>query len=386
MSVNKEKNIAGKKRLIAVHLLNDNSGSPIVFRQSLESLKEDFDIHLFTSTPNGKGALSDLEGLTVHQISYHFVKNKWFRLFYFLWAQFRLFLTVFFFIKRTDHLYINTLLPFGAAIAGRWKGSKITYHVHEVTVNPVLLKNFLVNIAAYAANDFIYVSGYVRSAFNFRQPARVIYNSLPEQFINEALTIAQPRLDHPFTVLMLCSLKDFKGVNEFVDISRRIPRAKFTLVLNATEQEVQVFKKQQNPPGNCFIYPSTRDTLPFYKHANLVLNLSHPERWIETFGLTILEAMYCGIPVIVPEVGGPLELVSDGMEGYQISVHNVENIVSRINQLSGDLKLYMSLSANARRKAAFFSPEDFKDAIRSGFNYKISVQKMESAFHSLELK
>ena len=66
------------------------------------------------------------------------------------------------------------------------------------------------------------------------------------------------------------------------------------------------------------VYPRQADVAEFYNGASLVLNLSDKDRFIETFGLTALEAMSAGLPVIVPTVGGIAELVEDSVNGYKI--------------------------------------------------------------------
>lgn len=87
----------------------------------------------------------------------------------------------------------------------------------------------------------------------------------------------------------------------------------------------------------------------FYARASLVLNLTNPRLAIETFGLTPLEAMAAGLPVIVPPVGGIAELVQAGVNGYCIDVACVDAIASHINTVLGDAALYRRLSAAALR-------------------------------------
>jgi glycosyltransferase involved in cell wall biosynthesis len=101
--------------------------------------------------------------------------------------------------------------------------------------------------------------------------------------------------------------------------------------------------------------------VPFYLRAGVVLNLSHPELWVETFGLTLLEALSFGVPVIAPEVGGPTELVDDGENGYLISVHDVEKIAGKLLDLCENTALCERLSVAARKKAQLFSPQMFDD-------------------------
>ena len=128
------------KRIIAVHLLNDWSGSPLVFRQSLESLQAaGYAVTLFTATPSGAGFLSGIAGISTEALQYTWHPSKVVTLFNFLLAQLRLFVRLLFLLRSTDTVYINTLLPFGAALAGRLRGCRVVYHVHEVSIKPRLL-------------------------------------------------------------------------------------------------------------------------------------------------------------------------------------------------------------------------------------------------------
>nr|WP_241148523.1 glycosyltransferase [Bacteroides sp. An269] len=79
----------------------------------------------------------------------------------------------------------------------------------------------------------------------------------------------------------------------------------------------------------------------------MALNLTDPRKAIETFGLTALEAMSAGLPVIVPTVGGIAELVEDSVNGYKIDVRDLDVIADRINSMLGDKPSYLRLSASA---------------------------------------
>ena len=54
------------------------------------------------------------------------------------------------------------------------------------------------------------------------------------------------------------------------------------------------------------------DVAKFYNQATLVVNLSDKTQFIETFGMTALETMAAGLPVIVPTEGGIAEMLRDG--------------------------------------------------------------------------
>lgn len=83
-------------------------------------------------------------------------------------------------------------------------------------------------------------------------------------------------------------------------------------------------------PGNLHIYPTQKDIHQFLANADLIVNLSDPSGWIETFGMTILEAIAYQIPALVPNVGGPTELVENGVNGYCIDTTNVTEVCKYI--------------------------------------------------------
>lgn len=377
-----------KKRIIAVHMLNDFSGSPMVLRQALEVLKQNFDIHLYTATPSGKGILSNMEGITTHPIFYKWHRNKFITLAFYLWAQLILFSRLLLFLKREDTVYINTLLPFGAALAGICANSKVVYHVHEVSINPAAFKALLVKAAKICADELLFVSNYVKAQFDFaEEKTTVIYNALPDSFLESAALKTKERPDRTFTVLMLCSAKAYKGIHEFVEIAKKLYFLEFRLVLNASVAETNAFKQSTAVPSNCQIFPVQEDTSSFYLNADLIVNLSRPEQWVETFGMTILEGMVYGLPSIVPPIGGITEVVENEIEGLQIDVANIHEVVWAIVKLSSNKSYYDKLAEAARKKAEKFSQQAFGNQIRQCFYFVkktteitpdgILVQKME---------
>ena len=62
--------------------------------------------------------------------------------------------------------------------------------------------------------------------------------------------------------------------------------------------------------------------------------------------MTILEAMAYGIPAIVPNVGGPLELIENGYNGYCIDVTKIDAIKQAIT-LALDKDNYNRLAINS---------------------------------------
>ncbi|MFK7751061.1 MAG: glycosyltransferase family 4 protein [Sedimentitalea sp.] len=74
-----------------------------------------------------------------------------------------------------------------------------------------------------------------------------------------------------------------------------------------------------------------------------------PQRW-EGFGLTPLEAMSCGVPVVATRVGAFEDLVVPGDTGFLVSVEDVAQLVEATGKLMGDARLRQSMGDAARKK------------------------------------
>jgi L-malate glycosyltransferase len=215
------------------------------------------------------------------------------------------------------------------------------------------------------------VSQYLENTERLARPEGVvIYNSLSPAFAGRAERDRRLAAVKRHRVLMLCSLKAYKGVQEFLILARMLPAIAFELVLNADPEETKSWLAKQQVPENCSVYPTQTDTHLFYRRASIVINLSHPDKWVETFGMTVLEAMAYGLPVIVPPVGGVTELVTDGVNGFHRDYRDLAAIAEDIARLVRDEDLYRSCSEQALIKARCFLADVFEKSIRSIINHE----------------
>lgn len=81
----------------------------------------------------------------------------------------------------------------------------------------------------------------------------------------------------------------------------------------------------------------------------------HPARWPEPFGRTVVEAMECGVAVIVPAKGGTAWIVNDA--GMIFENSNLDSLYSSIEQLVLDPILRTSLGVAGTKRAKDFSKE-----------------------------
>ena len=354
------------KKIVCFHLFNDYSGSPQVLRTVIDGLLEKgYHIDLVTSRGGVLDELKGKENLQLIQYNYKFVRNAAIRALLYAWVQIKVFfIALSYLFKRGTVIYINTILPIGAAIGGFIAGKKIVYHYHENAKAKSTAYRILAKIMQLIASDIICVSMYQRSFLRRKKRVHIVPNALQKKFTQKL----HPDTNRAFEekrVLMLGSLKSYKGTEEFITIARRMNQYRFELVINDSQENIDKYLKTRAiiPTKNITIHPRQDDVTPFYNRASLVLNLTNKRFAIETFGLTALEAMAAGLPVIVPTVGGIAEMVEDGENGYKIDSTDCVEIERCIENILRNKDIFVNLSNNALEKSRMFYPELLIDNI-----------------------
>jgi len=351
------------KKIVFIHLYNDRSGSPKVLSQVINAVSNKKIPFEVLTSHHTDGFLSKYKKKTTN-IFYQRANNKMVTLFYYLISQFCLFFFCLKYWRKDIVFYINTLMPFGASLAGKLMGKTIYYHIHETSIRPIILKEFLKKVASITASKVVYVSDFLAEKEKINTTYRVIHNAVDSNFLSKAEAnryIKKSNTDD-FNVLMACSLKTYKGVLEFIQLATLLKTNSifsFTLVLNADQIEINNFFSSVKIPKNMEIYSRQTDLSKFYCNANCLLNLSRVDQWIETFGLTIIEGMSYGLPIICPPIGGPCEIVSDNIEGFLISSYDLSSIKSKLLLLSENTQLYLRMSNKSKIKSETFSIQEF---------------------------
>jgi glycosyltransferase involved in cell wall biosynthesis len=356
--------------IVFCHLLNDNSGSPVVLKATIESFTSNNKNILYIGS-QGRGLL-DKSNIQIRRYWYLRNQLRFITVFSYFFSQIFLFLAL---VKANDIpknaiVYVNTLLPFGAMIWGKLSARLVIVHIHETSVTPACLRWLLLNCARICASQLIYVSNYQLKQMPIKGvPYAILPNPVGLHILKKIKSYAHRRSGR-FNILMLCSLSANKGVPEFMNLANSLIFRKdidFTLVLNAELEDVNFFISKYPKAFNVKVQPRSNDPGIYYQNADLVLNLSRVDMSIESFGLTIVESMSYGIPVIVPPVGGPAAIITNSIEGFCIDSRNLNALIKAVLTLVDNPSLAMAMSEAALNCSKNFTFEIYAKKIREIF-------------------
>ena len=155
-------------------------------------------------------------------------------------------------------------------------------------------------------------------------------------------------------IILLCvgRLAPEKGFGYLAQVAQRLAQlgVSFRMVITggnrnpAVEEEVRGF------------FAPIRDRVVFtgflegaalarvYASADIFLHCSVTE----TFGLVVLEAMACGVPVVARDAGGPSEIVRDGKSGFLVQQDDLDAFVNQTLSLIQNHDLRSRMSSASR--------------------------------------
>lgn len=356
--------------LYYIHLFNDFSGSPRVLRDAIDSeVTDSNNTYVFTS--RHKGFLDNIKAQRVNCF-YARSNNRYMQLFYFLFSQATLFVQLIIYLMigfmrgRKSTVVINTMLPFGAGLASKLMKAKVIYYVHETYIKPELLKCFLRFFIEHCATRVIFVSKYLHSVESFSKPVQsIIYNGLRSDF--PVITEIDSNLKFSSKQLFFAgSLKLYKGIEQLIKLANLLPEFNIKAAMNCEVEELNKFINRRNIPKNIEFIARPANIQEYYERSFSVLNLSLPEECVETFGLSLIEGMAYGCPVVAPPVGGPVEFVNSE-NGILIDSRKTEEIAEFIRYLNSSIDIWSAMSQQAFITSKNFTSVEYKKTFKNYF-------------------
>jgi glycosyltransferase involved in cell wall biosynthesis len=190
-----------------------------------------------------------------------------------------------------------------------------------------------------------------RSSFLDCDKTSYIYNGIEDPVLLNNFEINKPRKPY---CLMLATYEPRKGhtylLKAFKDVVKNFDDVQLKIFGHGRAEKQQVFDEVSK--HNLMDRVILGDFEP--QKNQLIANASIlvvPSQAFESFGLTIIEAMAFGVPVVTTDVGGMPEVLGDSNAGYVCSKDNYKEFALAIETILDDSELASTLGKNGR--AAF---------------------------------
>ncbi len=171
-------------------------------------------------------------------------------------------------------------------------------------------------------------------------------------------------------ITLVGGLVDWKGQDVMLDaapiIFQKFPKAVIILVGGAYGKDnnfANMIAKRAATPAlqsRVRLLGARDDVADILACSDVVVHASTKP---EPFGRTFLEGMALGKAVIASNEGGPLDVISHGIDGLLIEPRNPWKLASAIDQLLSNPALLQTLGKNAAAKARVYSIENHASAV-----------------------
>ncbi|WP_349407551.1 N-acetyl-alpha-D-glucosaminyl L-malate synthase BshA [Pseudalkalibacillus sp. SCS-8] len=149
---------------------------------------------------------------------------------------------------------------------------------------------------------------------------------------------------------VIIHVSNFRGVKRVPDvvktfhtIRKELP-AKLLLIGDGPELTVACRLTRELGIEDDVLFLGKQDNIAeLFSISDLKLLLSEKE----SFGLVLLEAMACGVPVVGTNIGGIPEVIEDGVTGFICEVGDLEDISSKALDILKDERLHQTMSEHA---------------------------------------
>ncbi len=254
----------------------------------------------------------------------------------------------------------------------RWiKGSYVATGVLEILVR---IQRML-GLWTRGVTHMLTASQYMAQCYRDAYPRTHIEAlSLPSGVLIQAPELASSEPRHAPYVLFVGRFEKNKGSDLVADLACRMPHVRF-MAIGQRPGERGGFT---HPPKNLEILPvlPAKKVWGFMREASAVLV---PSRTAEPFGLTALEALSLGTPVITSGRGGLQEIVTPGV-GYVCSPHRPEIWEEAISSLlwtsEQDTQRLSRLRDACRKRARELGdPQYHADQLERIYNESVKSRK-----------
>jgi len=199
--------------------------------------------------------------------------------------------------------------------------------------------------------------------------------------VNLSVFYPMPDTIKTWDIAFMGRFERMKGVDLFpemlVRLKQQFPDLKFLMTGEGSLKESVLFECDRRGVADLVDYRGVVNVERVPELINQSSVFIYPSRE-EPFGLSILEAMACGVPVVTTSVYGPKEILTQNIDGLMIPPDDIDALVDGITFLLRDEELRLLMGHNARKTIeARFDIERHCDELIELYDKVVESKKSE---------
>jgi len=236
----------------------------------------------------------------------------------------------------------------------------------------------LVKYSLEMSDGITAVSNYLKNNtlqhFNINKDINVIYNFIDTEYYKRKENCRFKKSIAPNDEKILVHTSNFRGVKRVKDtililneVIKTVP-AKLVLIGDGPERsDAEKLTRELGLNEHVKFLGKQTVIVDLLSAADVFLLPSQSE----SFGLSALEAMSCGVPVVASNIGGIPEVVIHGESGYVAELGDITRMAKYVKELLTNEKKWNLFSKNSRNIA------------EEKFNYKKIIPQYEKMYEEL---
>jgi glycosyltransferase involved in cell wall biosynthesis len=265
--------------------------------------------------------------------------------------------------ERPDLVHTNSLKSgIYGSLAARLAGVPVVWHVRDRIADDYLGRPLtrLVRLLLALLPTAILVNSEATRRTIGTARRRVPSAVLDDPYRPAEVASPRGRPHDPPVVALVGRMAPWKGQHLFLDALERLPESLGVqgLLLGSAlfgeEEYAAGVERRVASTNNARVSSFAGDVSDALTDVDVVVNASVIP---EPFGQVVVEAIANGVPVVVPDQGGPAEIVQHGSSGLVYRAGDADSLAARLAVVLGDTDLYARLSAGGLERARAYDPE-----------------------------
>lgn len=168
----------------------------------------------------------------------------------------------------------------------------------------------------------------------------VISNMIDEELLQQKSGTDSPYVNDVTQLVTVGRLSPEKHMENVIYAAGELKKAGYQFQWHiigdgAQRKELEMLKEKENVTNCVFFEGAKRNPYPYMKYADLYV---HPS-YVESQGITILEAMALHLPCVVTISHGPSEFIQDGVNGL-LTEQSPQALMAGVKRMFEDQKIY----------------------------------------------